>query len=283
MPSIRGGIVAENSAVCRFRGCWPRISSISSAKPMSSISSASSRTSDLKAAQLQRSPVDVVERTPWRRHHDVDATLERPKLPADWLAAVDRQDTRAHVVPVAVHRLGDLHRELARRDEHQGQRLCPPAFREDPLEDGKREGGRLPRPGRGLPDQVTALKQGRDGGTLYRCRLLITEAGERVAQFRGQRQVGEAARTPAVILDHVQPPCSTNTSDSPLVSALGHVMTAPPGRGLIERGGDFPATCHVAATALTSSSATVATDCRRDGHDVGRRHHVGRPMANCCY
>ena len=44
MPLIRGGIVAENSAVCLVSGVPPRISSMSSAKPMSSISSASSST-----------------------------------------------------------------------------------------------------------------------------------------------------------------------------------------------------------------------------------------------
>ena len=44
MPLIRGGMVAENSAVCLVSGVLPRISSMSSAKPMSSISSASSST-----------------------------------------------------------------------------------------------------------------------------------------------------------------------------------------------------------------------------------------------
>jgi hypothetical protein len=61
------------------------------------------------------------------------------------------------------------------------------AFQEYPLEDGKREGGRL-------------------GGKLDWCRLLITETREHMAQFPSQRQVGETARTPAVVLDHVQPP-----------------------------------------------------------------------------
>jgi hypothetical protein len=56
-----------------------------------------------------------------------------------------------------------------------------------------------------------------------------------------------------------------------------------PGRGLIQRGGDFPVIGHVAATALTSSSATVSADCRRDGHNAGRRHRVGRPTSNNCY
>ena len=131
---------------------------------------------DLEATQAQRSPGDVVKRAPGRRHHHVDATIKRPQLPADWLSAVDRQNTRANVTPVAMHRLRDLHCEFACRHEHQGERLCPPAFPEEPLEYGKREGGRLPRPGRGLPDQITALQQRRDGSPLYRCRLLITEA-----------------------------------------------------------------------------------------------------------
>jgi hypothetical protein len=112
----------------------------------------------------QRSPGDVVERAPGRRHHHVGATIKRPQLPADRLAAVDRQNARANATPVAMHRLRDLHRELARRHEHQGERLYPPAFPEEPLEYGKREGGRLPRPGRGLPDQITVLQQWRDGG-----------------------------------------------------------------------------------------------------------------------
>src|SRR5262249_37138699 len=146
---------------------------------------------DLKATQRQRSPGDVVERAPGRRHHYVGATIKRTQLPADWLATIDRQNTRANVPPVAMHRLRDLHCKLARRHERQGERLWLPAFPQDPLEYGKREGGRLACPGRGLPDQITALQQWRDRGQLYRCRLLIPEAGERVAQFRGQRQIGE--------------------------------------------------------------------------------------------
>lgn len=57
-------------------------------------------------------------------------------------------------------------------------------------------------------------------------------------------------------------------------------MAARPGRGLNQRGGDIPVTCHVATTALTQSSASVATNDRRDGYGVGRHHHVDRPTAN---
>ena len=52
MPSMRGGIVAENSTVCRCSGVSARIASMSSAKPMSSISSASSSTTVRKLAQV---------------------------------------------------------------------------------------------------------------------------------------------------------------------------------------------------------------------------------------
>jgi hypothetical protein len=44
IPSIRAGMVAENSTVWRSAGVSCRIASMSSAKPMSSISSASSST-----------------------------------------------------------------------------------------------------------------------------------------------------------------------------------------------------------------------------------------------
>ena len=85
-----------------------------------------------------------------------------------------------------------------------------------------REGGRVEPlalvlvPTRELAVQVSEAmhRYGRDigarvlpiyGGQLYRCWLLITEAGECMAQFRGQRQLREAARTPAGILDHERP------------------------------------------------------------------------------
>ena len=135
----------------------------------------------------------MVERAPGRRHHDVDATVKRTQLPANRLPAVDRQHPHAHVAPVAVHRRGDLYRELARRHEDQGEHSRLPAPAGDPLEHGKREGGRLARPRRGLPDQVTARDQRRDGSSLYWRRLLVAEARQRSAQSGGQPQLGEAA------------------------------------------------------------------------------------------
>src|SRR5205823_4478860 len=65
-------------------------------------------------AQRQGAAADVVERPSRRRDHDVDAGVERAQLPADGLATVDRDDPRAQLAAVAVHRLGDLYRQLPR-------------------------------------------------------------------------------------------------------------------------------------------------------------------------
>ena len=221
---------------------------------------------DLKAAQVQRSPGDVVERAPGRRHHDVDATVKRTQLPADRLPAVDRQHPHAHVAPVAVHRLGDLYRELARGHEDQGEHPRLPAPAGDPLEHGKREGGRLARPRRGLPDQVTARDQRRDGSSLYWRRLLVAEARQRPAQSGGQPQLGEAAG----IRRHCPRPMNNRLArKAPIHSRTGYIpgraVERCPGRVPIQRGVDPRVTCHVLATALIPSSASVTADYRRNG------------------
>ena len=119
-------MVAENSAACRLlRGLAQyRLDVLGEAHVEHLVGLVEH--DDLKAAQVQRSPGDVVERAPGRRHHDVDATVKRTQLPADRLPAVDRQHAHAHVASVAVHRLGDLYRELARGYENQGEHpACP--------------------------------------------------------------------------------------------------------------------------------------------------------------
>jgi hypothetical protein len=62
MRRMRAGSVAENRAVCRVPGVSAKIASRSSAKPMSSISSASSRTSRRSAVENERLAPQVVER-----------------------------------------------------------------------------------------------------------------------------------------------------------------------------------------------------------------------------
>ena len=86
IAAMRGGIVAEKSAVCRSAGVASRIASRSSAKPMSSISSASSSTTTCTRVEAQRLAADVIERAARRGDDDVDAALERAKLRSPSLA-----------------------------------------------------------------------------------------------------------------------------------------------------------------------------------------------------
>ena len=61
-------------------GVTARIASRSSANPMSSISSASSRTSVRNASSFSDLAVHVIERPPGRRDHHVHPALQRPEL-----------------------------------------------------------------------------------------------------------------------------------------------------------------------------------------------------------
>ena len=95
---------------------------MSSAKPMSSISSASSKMMVSNDAGLERAAPDVVQRAAGRGDDDVDAALQRLELADDRRAAVDRQRPDPEAAAVAVDGLGDLRRQLARRDQDQRAR-----------------------------------------------------------------------------------------------------------------------------------------------------------------
>ena len=118
MPLMRGGIVAENSAVCpALRGvAEDRLDVLGEAHVKHLVRFV--KDDDPEAAQVQRSAADVVERPPGRRHHHVDTAVKRPQLPANRLAAVDGHHARADFMSVTVHRFGNLHRKLTRRHEH---------------------------------------------------------------------------------------------------------------------------------------------------------------------
>ena len=94
---------------------------MSSAKPMSSISSASSSTT-VRMPSTSSEPRPRWSRTPSRRaDDDVDAAFERLQLAEDRLAAVDRDDLDAELAAVLEDRLGHLHRQLACRHEDEGR------------------------------------------------------------------------------------------------------------------------------------------------------------------
>ena len=209
--AIGPAIVALNSAVWRCSGRAPRIRSRSSAKPMSSISSASSSTTVRDLVEAERAAIQVIDRASGRRDHDVHAAREPVELRRDRLAAVDGDDPHAELAAVLVDRLGDLHRELARGREHEGRRPAAapvgrgaaagdrlrrrPALverRREPLEHRQRERRGLAGAGRRLGEQVAALEQRRDRGQLDGRGLLVAEGGQ-------------GAQQPLVELEGVEP------------------------------------------------------------------------------
>ena len=194
IPSMRDGMVAEKSTVCRCAGACSRIASMSSAKPMSSISSASSSTT------VARPPSRSVPRAMWSRARPGVATttstprVQGPQLPADRLPAVDRQHPGAQVLAVAVDRLGHLHRQLPGRHQHQRHRVARRRGRRHPLQQRQRERGRLARAGGRLAEQVLPVQQRRDRLPLDRGRLLVAEGGQRAQQLGAQPEIREGAR-----------------------------------------------------------------------------------------
>ncbi len=106
---------------------------------------------------------------------------------------------------VAVQRLRHLHRQLAGRREHEGQRPARHARgRGQALQQRQREGRRLAGAGGGLPEHVATGEQRRHGLGLDRRRLLVAEgrtaprAAPRAGRGRrrcGARRVDGRART----------------------------------------------------------------------------------------
>ena len=149
---------------------------------MSSISSASSRTTVSMPVEVEAAARQVVDGAARGRDDDVHAAPQAAQLLADRLAAVDRQDPGPERAAVAMDRLGDLHRELAGRheDERPGPAALPAGAcrhsgARDPLEERQRERGRLAGPGRRLGEDVPAGEQRRDRLALDRRRLLVAE------------------------------------------------------------------------------------------------------------
>ena len=148
---------------------------------------------DLDAVEAQAAALEVVDRPARRRDDDVDAAPQPAQLLADRLAAVDRQDPGTELAAVLVECLGDLHRQLAGRDEDERRRAAFAGLADgDALEGRQREGGGLAGPGRCLGEEVAAGEQRRDGLALDRRRLLVAEGGDRRQQARVELEGREA-------------------------------------------------------------------------------------------
>ncbi len=135
---------------------------------------------ELDRIEVQAAPGQVVDGASRRRDDQVDTAPQAAQLLADRLPAVHRQHADARRPPVAMDRLGHLHRELARR--HEDEPANPPVAAivpGDPVDRGKGEGRRLARAGRRFGEDVAALQEWRDRLALDRRRLLVAKLRER--------------------------------------------------------------------------------------------------------
>ena len=209
---------------------------------------------DLDLVEPKAASLEVVDGPARRRDDDVDAPTEAAELLADRLAAIDGQDAGTELLAVAVERLGDLHRQLARRhDDERGGAARPGPTDRDPLQRRQGEGGGLARPGRRLGEEVAAGEEERNGLALDRRRLLVAQLGERPEQARvevdrreavgpaclagavGRRRIGRArgASAPAGTVGHGRSP---TLSSSALASRSNRpVAKSPNGSGVCSR------------------------------------------------
>ena len=114
------------------------------------------------AVEVERLAAQVIEHAARRADDDVGAAAQRADLVIHRRAAVDRHDVQVRALRVLVERLGDLHRQLARRHQHQRARRAAVALRgrcEQAIEQRQRERGRLAGAGAGLAEHVAAREQ----------------------------------------------------------------------------------------------------------------------------
>ena len=196
-------MVAENSAVWRSirRGGEDRLEVLGEAHVEHLVRLVEHDDPDLVEAQA--AALQMVDRPARRRDHDVDTATKAAQLLADRLPAVDRQDPGAQLAAIRVERLGDLHRELTRRDEDQGGGAAFAGGPElDALEHRQCEGRGLAGSRRGLREEVSAGQQRRDGLALDRRRFLVAEGRDRVQQAGVELEPAEAIVGDGIRLFH---------------------------------------------------------------------------------
>ena len=147
---------------------------------MSSISSASSRTSTSTRAEIERAAAQVIEHAAGRADDDFGAAAQRANLLIHRRAAVDRHDVQVRALRVLVERFGDLHRQLARRHEHERADLAAAGLgvTRQLVEQRQRERRGLAGAGRGLAEHVAAGQQDRNGFALNRRGFFVAERGD---------------------------------------------------------------------------------------------------------
>ena len=145
-----------------------------------------------KARQVERAARQVIQGPARRGDDHVHAPAQRADLLRKRLAPIDRDDLGAERAAIAVHRLGDLHRELP--GGHEDELVRPRRRRRagrQALQERQGECRRLARPGGGLPEQVPARQQRRDRLGLDGSGFLVAQLGEGGDQAGDEPELGE--------------------------------------------------------------------------------------------
>jgi hypothetical protein len=156
---------------------------------------------DADGVEDERLPPDVIEDASRGSDHDIGAAFEGADLLHHRRAAVERDDDQAAASRVLVRGLRNLHRQLARRYEHEALRLEPALSTrsaggllalDDHLDHRQGERSCLSRTRGRLGKKVLARQHQRDRRALNRGGLFISESGDGL-----QKVVGEAKRIKA--------------------------------------------------------------------------------------
>ena len=137
---------------------------------------------DLNGVELERGAPQMVERAARRRDGDV---TPRASARICWIhrrAAVERHDRERGPLRVFVHGLGDLHRQLARRNENQAARSAATRGRSarESIDQRQRERGRLAGARARLSDQIAPGQEMRNGFPLNGRRLFVAQRRDRL-------------------------------------------------------------------------------------------------------
>src|SRR5438034_7287347 len=134
----------------------------------------------------------MIEETPWRRHHHVDARTQGVFLRRHADASIDCMAVDSGALRKPAEGDLDLGRELARRRQDEGPRAARGLFHES-LKDRQQEGGRLAGARLRRPDDVATGEDRRDCLLLDWRRGLVSEAVYRPDENRVKAELVKGA------------------------------------------------------------------------------------------
>ena len=177
---------------CRCGLQRPMMVSTSSAKPMSSIRSASSRTRISRSPRSTSSAVQVLQQPAWGGDQDLRVLAQGRDLVGLGLAPGDDPGGEAREAPQAHELDVDLAGQLAGGDQDQGAGGAGAgAVVHEALHHGQQEGGGLAGPGGGGDQQVRAVHGQRDHLLLDRGGGLVALLDQAAVELVGEEEVGK--------------------------------------------------------------------------------------------